>query len=65
VAKRSPVTLFNQPPTEGRACEGEPTVKDHDFDEMVRCQACGTSVRHDLVDNKFFGFQNCMHRRQS
>lgn len=57
------VTMFNQPPTEGRACEGAPTVRDTDFDEMERCVACDTSVRNDLVSNEYFGFQNCIHRR--
>ena len=46
--------------TKSKACEGGPTITDGDFEE---CPHCGTRVRHDLVDNPFFGFRvSCPHK---
>jgi hypothetical protein len=39
-----------------RACKGERTLTDGDFEE---CLECGTRVRWDLVDHPFWGFHNC------
>lgn len=48
-----------------KACEGGRTVADNWHDEMQECLHCGTSVRWDLVDHKFFGFQNCREKGTS
>lgn len=41
--------------TELRACEGEATITEDDFE---KCAYCGMRVRNDLVDHWFFGFQS-------
>lgn len=42
-----------------KACEGGRTVPCGEFEE---CLACGTKVRHDLVDHPLIGFHNCSRR---
>jgi hypothetical protein len=36
-----------------KACEGEPTIECGNFQQ---CAHCGTLVRHDLVNDRFWGW---------
>lgn len=47
---------------ERKACDGEITLEDGDFQE---CLACGTRIRWDLCDHPFWGFQNCERKTPS
>lgn len=39
------------------ACQGADTVERHErVEHMEECRHCGTQVRHDLTEHKFFGF---------
>lgn len=47
------------------ACKGAPTITvPSALGDFARCQACGDSVRSDLVDHPFWGFKNCDHAKR-
>lgn len=39
------------------ACMGASTGENRTTEYMIVCRACGTEVRHDLVDHRVFGFR--------
>jgi hypothetical protein len=46
-----------------KACEGGRTFQA--WHNMEECAACGTRIRHELVDHPFFGFHNCPDKRRT
>ena len=38
------------------AAQGASTISDDGTGDMVECQECGTRVRWDLTEHRFFGF---------
>ncbi len=46
-----------------KACDGGETREVyHPGTSFEECLACGSAVRWDLQDNRFFGWQTCPHR---
>lgn len=49
-----------------KACEdGRTSIETRCGIDFEECQACGTSIRWDLKDHPFWGFQNCEAKQKA